>query len=538
MMPIAHSTGQAFEPDRSDRTRARPALDWWFALAIGFALLLSGLAMRGAAATSPWYPDAARHALNGALVLDMLREGGWTQPRTFAEAYYDHLPAISIPYHPPLFPLFESAIFAIFGVSTFSARLAVGLSVFVAFLLVFAVGRVAGLTALASLAGTLVSLALPMSRMLAADVMLEFPSLVMLAATVLLIQRSLARGAPYVGLALAGVCAAAAVCTKQTTVFVIGVPVCVMLVRRNWSLLRSWRFWFFHMLASVAFVAVVAAAKLAGFAGNSRWSHFSLIERVQHHAWFYAEAFSLILRPLVATLCVAGLAIIVLLRIRGGARKLDVLLAWILTSVGCLLIIPPWDARYLFYTFIPLALLMMHLISDRLAAARAPSPLAVLLIALAVAAVTVRGHSQTHMHGVDAAARYVADQRPNRVLIFSVAHNGAFTFEFRARQPQRHTYILRGHGLAAEYLESAAFFSLLHEYGIDHVVIDDDGRNDEPKAILDFRDSRLIHLAAIPTRIASERPGTIHILRFTDPSQHPRPVFRAPSRIRNNTKTD
>ena len=87
--------------------------------------------LRGASQSDLIFPDASRHALNGALILDMVRHHALLRPVAFAREFYSRLPAISIPYHPPLFPLFEASLFAVFGVSPVIARVAVSVCVVV-----------------------------------------------------------------------------------------------------------------------------------------------------------------------------------------------------------------------------------------------------------------------------------------------------------------------------------------------------------------------------------------------------------------------
>ena len=90
-------------------------------LAIFFAVW----AMRGATATDITLNDQARHALNGVALLDIVREGGLSRPVAWLRDYFVHFPALSMPYHPPLFPAVEALFYAAFGVNPVSARLAV-----------------------------------------------------------------------------------------------------------------------------------------------------------------------------------------------------------------------------------------------------------------------------------------------------------------------------------------------------------------------------------------------------------------------------
>src|ERR1039457_5744418 len=79
------------------------------------------------------------HLLNGALLHDMIRSGSVLHPVEFARQFYTHYPAISMPYHPPLFPLFEAGLYSIFGVDTAVARMGVAIAVVVSVILLYAV---------------------------------------------------------------------------------------------------------------------------------------------------------------------------------------------------------------------------------------------------------------------------------------------------------------------------------------------------------------------------------------------------------------
>jgi 4-amino-4-deoxy-L-arabinose transferase-like glycosyltransferase len=81
--------------------------------------------------------DAARHAMNGAFLHDLVRDGEFASPMQYAKAYYGRYPALSLPYHPPLFPLVESVFFFGFGVNLVTARILVALFVALAAVLLY-----------------------------------------------------------------------------------------------------------------------------------------------------------------------------------------------------------------------------------------------------------------------------------------------------------------------------------------------------------------------------------------------------------------
>src|SRR5262245_25494644 len=109
---------------RSSRTQYLQIFTPYF-----LALFFFGLSLYGVDKTEIIDTDAARHAMTGAFIYDWIRTGNLLHPIQYGKAYYNRLPALSIPFHPPLFPGIEAAFFAIFGVKLLTARLAVALCV-------------------------------------------------------------------------------------------------------------------------------------------------------------------------------------------------------------------------------------------------------------------------------------------------------------------------------------------------------------------------------------------------------------------------
>ena len=67
------------------------------------------------------WPDSPRHALNGAFVLDLVRDHPFGHPTTYALNYYARYPALTILFYPPLFYVLLAAFYAVLGVSQTSA---------------------------------------------------------------------------------------------------------------------------------------------------------------------------------------------------------------------------------------------------------------------------------------------------------------------------------------------------------------------------------------------------------------------------------
>ena len=128
----------AREADLTNSSDRRTAGRKWirvipYLLALFFALW----GLRGVGCNNIVETDAARHAMNGAFIHDYVRNGQLTSPVAYGELYYSRLPALSLPYHPPGFPMIEALFFFIFGVNVPAARLAVALCVFASVVLLY-----------------------------------------------------------------------------------------------------------------------------------------------------------------------------------------------------------------------------------------------------------------------------------------------------------------------------------------------------------------------------------------------------------------
>ncbi|OYV35282.1 MAG: hypothetical protein B7Z80_18815, partial [Rhodospirillales bacterium 20-64-7] len=76
------------------------------------------------------WSDAPRHALNGAFLMDMVRDHPWRDPAGWAMQYYIRYPSLTILFYPPFFYAVEAAFYAVMGVSHAVAQMAETLFVF------------------------------------------------------------------------------------------------------------------------------------------------------------------------------------------------------------------------------------------------------------------------------------------------------------------------------------------------------------------------------------------------------------------------
>jgi 4-amino-4-deoxy-L-arabinose transferase-like glycosyltransferase len=234
-MNIAVSSGAQQAQRTHDRWRV-------FLIAAALGCLFAIWCMRSARATDVTFNDQARHAMNGAAIHDMVRDGGFTRPAAYLKEYFSRYPAVSMPYHPPVFPAVEAIVFLVFGVSHVTARAAVALFVAgVAALIMLLVYSTHGSLRVAA-ASTVIFMAIPLSQSLAADVMLEMPAMFFVVGSLLFMRRLPEWDTRQ---AIGAACfAAAAVWTKQT-VFAGLVPFLIICVTRRWSVMRRAPFWLF-----------------------------------------------------------------------------------------------------------------------------------------------------------------------------------------------------------------------------------------------------------------------------------------------------
>ncbi len=69
------------------------------------------------------WADSPRHALNGAFIMDMLKDMPTNDPVGYAYDYYSQFPALTILFYPPLYSFILAPFYAIFGVSQETALL-------------------------------------------------------------------------------------------------------------------------------------------------------------------------------------------------------------------------------------------------------------------------------------------------------------------------------------------------------------------------------------------------------------------------------
>ena len=468
--------------------------------------------------------DTARHGLNGAFVLDMFRHWKMAHPVQYGYWYYSRLPALSLPYHPPLFPVFEALIFSIFGVSPFSARLAVAIAATVAVLLMIRLLRKSHGSPLLALMVTASFFALPTVQRLSNTVMLEIPALVFVLAAFLFLvpdeeilqtRRSL----------WFAIFAAAAIWTKQT-VFLLPLPFLYVLVSGRWNLIRRSYFWIDTFVVGASGIGLAMLARELQWNGvNQSWARESALQHLVHNWNFY-------LHYGLPGLVLVGLCLLSY-RLPGGRddfTKDRLYIAWLLATVLILLPAPAYSPRYMFFS-IPPVLVLLYNGLRRVGGLLSPQYRWVVTAAvclLLVAYGLVNAHV-VYLRGPAEVAKILHDSGHRRLLYCGGSTNGAFIFAVRTNDSTLSTIVIRGDKLPEGTFDPEQLRGFVSRYGIDAVVLE---RTDRPQAWDELSSETLPFLSferVVPlTDSDHQMSGSLLVYRVPNPSKVPESSLPVP----------
>lgn len=192
---------------------------------VGLLALTLVLYGRGLTTSGPWYGDACNHLMNGIFIHDVLFDipAALSDPMGFATDYYAHFPALSLGYHPPVFPIIEAFFMLLFGVSTVSAQLAT-----LAMAMLMSVASFAWMRRFVDLPhaalGTVILTATPLLVYWGQSISLEIPTLAFLVVSAWAFEKVIqARGASWRYSMVFAVALSLAIWTKQHAIFVVPV---------------------------------------------------------------------------------------------------------------------------------------------------------------------------------------------------------------------------------------------------------------------------------------------------------------------------
>jgi hypothetical protein len=493
---------------------------WW---CFAIALLFAAWALRTVGANNIVDTDAARHAMNGAFLHDLIASGNLMHPVEFGRTYYARMPALSLPYHPPLFPLIEAVFFSVLGVNVLAARLAIAIAVAVSAILFFQLIVTTHRSHLVAALSTVTFLSLPVPLWLASDVMLEFPALTF----TLLAFRCLCgveTEYPLKRALVFAVLAGAAVWTKQQTVFLGAVPFFYIALIGQWRLFLQRSIW----ISSAVFMVLVAglAALSLSFKGvgvNQAAPPEGTIHVLLRNAKYYILHYPDAVGPAGVVLLIAfagALAGRLLER-----RQIAIYIAWAGSSLLVLLLIGPFSVRYLFFVYPALFVLgyasLIRLTGKWPAGRRTTIAVCVGLLALAR---NLESSSSVFLRGPDEAARLLTAAAPRRIL-YCGGTDGSFIFNYRALDTASKTTIIAGAKLPASVFTPAGLNHFAHRYGVQYIVLEVTPplmENRHWSALMKAPPRSMLLERDIPLTSSDRRwNGSLRIYRFTNPSVSP-----------------
>ena len=490
------------------------------------AVLLGCWSLRGFKDTSIRETDEARHAMNGAFILDTVRSWKVRHPVEYGYWYYSHFPALSLPYHPPLFPVFEALVFAVFGVGIFSARLAVSIATAAAALLLFHLICKTHGSHLLALVVTASFFTLGTVQELSNSVMLEIPALVFVLASLFffvpvqdkfVITRSLGFG----------ILAAMAIWTKQA-VFLVPLPFIYAALGHNWKLLRRTFFWMnICVMAASALGLAILARQLNWNGINQSWAKTGLLQRLAHNSHFYLR--NGVLGLVLVMICIISYR---LPEGRNDLHKDRLYIAWLAAVILVLIGAPAYSSRYMFFA-IPAFILLFYNGLARLGRSVMPGspwviPVSVCLVSVAYGLTTFR---VPYLVGPSEAATFLHSNGYRR-LLFCGNSNGAFIFALRSNDPSLSSTVIRGDKLPDGIYLPEQLNAFISQYGIEAVVLERT-KYGQP---WDFLSPELLPFLSLQrivpmTDSMNEKSGSLSVYRVLKPSKVPQESLKVPSSV-------
>jgi 4-amino-4-deoxy-L-arabinose transferase-like glycosyltransferase len=491
------------------------------------------MSLRGVGRTDAIDTDAARHAMNGAFIYDLLRTGHWSSPIEYAKSYYGQYPAISMPYHPPLFPAIEALLFAVFGVKLFTARLAIAIAAAASAALLYQLARSTLGHSLLAACVTIATFSLWTVQQVSHDVMLELPALAFSLAAVLCL-RDLERSYPMRRALCFALLAAAAVWTKQHTVFLGGIPILHAVLTRRWRRLVGAPLLVSTLLFSVAVLALIRLSgmfhgtgidQLSTSSSDVYWIYIKTLPK--YYRWITAG-----LKGFPGLFAAAALGVYAwsARMAKGNRPKLALYFAWIIALSALLIDLGPVSPRYLVLMF-PATVMIGYAwlfhgcrtlwnerIANRIVGGFAAAWFAVGLFA-----------PIESLQGPGAAAEAVVQGTPARMLYVGPA-DGNFVFAVRALDPQLQMAVLPAAKLPRKMVEDMGIETFCRRYGIEWVIFENVvARHYWDKLHEGLQASAgLVKTVPLESNRSRWRDGSVEVYRFASANNHFKDVLPLP----------
>jgi 4-amino-4-deoxy-L-arabinose transferase-like glycosyltransferase len=466
-----------------------PHLLWCCALLLIVVVLFVVGAPTGGAFS---YPDAPRHALNGAFVMDFIADAPIDAPTQYAYDYYSKYPALTILFYPPLFYVTLAPFYALLGVSQETA-LAVELLFYVALATgayFLATRWVASPTAFAA---ALTLGAAPEVAFWGRQVMLEIPAFAVLVWSAFFFVKHLQERRPLELYAAIGLLVIA-MYLKQTVAFMALPYGAVLLYHQGWALFRDKHSYIIAGLALVGLMPLLVLTLEFGLFNVQSLVKTadaaiprSLLENWMYYARVLPEQIGW--PALIAALAFVGLAA---WRRRSDPKTADhgmlFLAAWFLFGYAFFSAIEHKEPRFDIFVLAPVALAAAF-VWNRIALGLSQRWASAAAIALGVVtlALTLSTRPVLYVDGYRDAVDFVARIAPKQSnVLFSGYRDGAFIFNMRALANRPDLNVIRADKLLlklAVYRElgveqkshsEAEIAGLINALGVHYVVAQPD----------------------------------------------------------------
>jgi hypothetical protein len=401
---------------------------------LGFGLLTLAMYLALPRQGDIWWPDASRHAMNGAFVHDFVRAMPLHDPVGFAYDYYRQWPALTILFYPPLFYAFIALSYALFGVSEAAALVPELLAMYLLALGCYRLSR-RWMDQLPSMAVAVLIIGAPEVLFWGQQVMLDVPAFAFIIWAAYFHLKYLHDHRPL-ALAFAVICAVGAMYTKYNAAFFVGVMGLSLLMQVGPHVLAR------KAVILAALLGLVLLAPLIVIFtkfGSYNLAQAASVAEAEGGRWsLVALSFYLVNLPSVlswVSVILAGLyALAALFRrnLRLGRIDATFLLIWLGVGFAFYSLIAVKDPRHILFAVYPIVLAAV-LVIDRSVANPALRRVACVALAIGVLAQSAVARPPVYVTGMREAAVEIGALAPHDVNIaFWGRLDGTFVYALRA----------------------------------------------------------------------------------------------------------
>jgi 4-amino-4-deoxy-L-arabinose transferase-like glycosyltransferase len=395
-------------------------------------LFLTGAPTGGAFSWS----DSPRHALNGAFVLDLLRDAPLNDPTGYAYNYYSQYPALTILFYPPFFYFVLAVFYALFGVSQEVATFAVFIFYFALAGGTYSLARL-WLSPALSFGVALILISAPEVAFWGRQVMLEIPAFALLTWSAYFLIRYSRDNRPvffYLSLVLLLL----ALYTKISVAFISLAYLGYLAHTQRTNLFRIKHHYYGLALFLICCIPLAYISLYFGRANMQSVTGIpdAEVSRANIQGWlWYARA----LPDQIGWPALGGAIAFVLTwfwnRIRGRSVFDDTFffLLWFIAGYLFYSAIDLKEARHSIFILLPVAIASGFML--RFAFSKRPhwAGIGVAALGLVSLSITMTSRPVHYVHGYKEVAEYVSTLAPkNSNVLFSGYRDGAFIFNMRA----------------------------------------------------------------------------------------------------------